>query len=240
MIPFSVLSLILSEHWQLTFVPPAWTSLPYSPQVSVPMPHVHLDVASQTHPLKLTSCSPWKLFLPSQRMATPSSQVLRLNIFESSLMPPLFLSHSPFKPLNPLGTALKIYPKSSNFSPPPITTLAKTPCLSPTVSRLSPKWLSYLYAWPLSAFQLWPCPSAWSWKSAVVLTSWWVITTCSGRTGRLSKGVKTIHRSPPVGLPLLAHPYTDHWQERLAHQTNRDQSELSPRPLSSTEALFVG
>ena len=40
------------------------------------------------------------------------------------------------QPLNPLGTIFKIYPESSNFSPPPITTLAKT--LSPLTCNLSP------------------------------------------------------------------------------------------------------
>lgn len=55
--------------------------------------HLHFDVAAQTQPLKLTSCSPWKLLFPSQPTAAPSSQGLKLNTFEFSSTP-LFLLHS--------------------------------------------------------------------------------------------------------------------------------------------------
>ena len=55
---FSHMSLIQSVCWQLTFIPPAWTSLLYSTHVSLPIQHLHSDVASQTQPLKLTSYSP--------------------------------------------------------------------------------------------------------------------------------------------------------------------------------------
>lgn len=132
---FSHVCLMLSVCWQLPVIPPAWTALLYSTRVSLPYSTSPLGRGSSNAAPEADLLFPVKAAPPISANGSTvlsGAQVKNLCVFlDSSFSLTLHI-----QPLNPLGTVFKIYPESRNFSPPPVTTLAKTP--SPLTCNLSP------------------------------------------------------------------------------------------------------